>query len=251
MASTTLHAVSASRRDRSAERWLFTAIALAMIATSLASFLPSIAYPAGRRGPVSAIAVAHGLACFLWLLLFLVQSMLIATRHRSLHRIVGFGSVFLLVLMVPLSYETTILMVRRGFDLSGDLHIDHDPRGAVVFPLCNLLIFSVLAVTAIGFRSRPELHKRLILFANIELMPAPLAHFIGHAPWLAALPGAIVMVPISIFVLAAVARDLLDAGRVHPLTWALALLRIVSGPLEAGPIGTSAGWHNFVYWLAR
>jgi hypothetical protein len=67
---------------------------------------------------------------------------------------------------------------------------------------------------------------------------------------LAPLPGVIVMIPISIFVFAAVGRDLLVARRIHPLTWGLAILRMVSGFFEAGPIGSSVAWHHLLGWLA-
>jgi len=233
------------------ERWFFTGMALAMIATCLSAFLPSITHPAARRAALSVLAAAHGIVFLAWLLLFLIQSRLIATRHVAWHRRLGLASIVILALMIPLGYTTTIALVRRGYDLSGDLRIDHDPAYGAVFPLANLLIFSELAIAALVYRRRPEIHKRLMLFANIELMPAPLAHLIGHTPWLASLPAVIVMVPITAFVAASVARDLLVARRVHPLTWGLAILRMVSGPLEAGPIGTSAAWHHFVYWLAR
>jgi hypothetical protein len=236
---------------RTIERGFFTWMALAMIVTSLAAFLPSIARPAGRHAPLSTLAAAHGIVFLAWLLLFFVQSRLIATCRPALHRRLGYASVFILALMIPLAYTTTIAMVRRGFDLSGDLRIDHDPAYETVFALSNLFIFSVLAIAAVACRRRPEIHKRLMLFANIELMPAPLAHLIGHTPWLASQPAAIVMIPISIFVMAAIARDFAVAQRIHPLTWGLAALRILSGPLEAGPIGSSAAWHKFVYWLAR
>jgi len=122
---------------------------------------------------------------FAWLLLFLIQSRLIATRHVAWHRRLGLASVAILAWMIPLAYTATIAMVRRGYDLSGDLRIDRDPPHAIVFQLCNLLIFSALAIAALAYRRRPEIHKRLMLFANIELMPAPLAHLIGHTPWLA------------------------------------------------------------------
>ena len=141
-------------------------------------------------------------------------------------------------------------MVRRAFDLSGDLRINHDPLYESVFPFSNILILSVLVTTALAYRRRPEIHKRLMLFANIELMPAPLAHLIGHIPRLAALPPAIIMIPISMFVIAAGARDILLTKRVHPLTVGLGLLRLLSGPLEAGPIGSSAAWHHFANGLA-
>ena len=70
-------------------------------------------------------------------------------------------------------------MVRRGFDLSGDLRIEHDPLYEFVFPFGDLLLFTVLVTAAIAYRRQPELHKRLMLFANIALMGAPLAQTLG------------------------------------------------------------------------
>jgi hypothetical protein len=233
------------------ERWFFSSIAIAMLATSAAGFMPSLVRTGGRRALLSPLAAAHGIVFFAWLLIFLVQSSLVVSRHVALHRKLGLASVLVVALMIPLASATTAAMTRRGFDLSGDLRIDHDPLYESIFPFSNIFIFSVLVIAAIGYRRRPEIHKRLMLFANIELMPAPLAHFIGHTRWLASLPAAIVMIPISMFVIAAVARDLLSARRVHPLTWGLALLRLFSGPLEAGPIGSSAAWHDFASWLSR
>ena len=235
------------------QRWFLTGIALAMIGVAMAAFTPSLAYPAGRRAPLNLLVAAHGIVFFVWLLSFLVQCSLVATRHVAWHRRLGLAAILPLVLMIPLAWETTVAMLRRGFDLSNDLHLavsDNIYRDAV-FPFCNILIFSILVIAALAYRHRPEIHKRLMLFANIELMPAPLAHLIGPSPSLSRLPGAIVMVPISIFVLAAVGRDLLVTRRVHPLTWWLAALRVVSGPLEAGPIGSSVAWQHLAAWLAR
>ena len=251
MGATPYQITPRSQARGTVERWFFSWMALAMIVTSLAAFVPAIVHSSLRHAPLSPLAAAHGVVFFTWLLVFLVQSRLVATRHITLHRRLGLASVFILALMIPLAYTTTIAMVRRGFDLSGDLRIDRDPPYETVFALSNLLIFSVLAIAALACRREPDIHKRLMLFANVELMPAPFAHLIGHTPWLASQPAAIVMIPISVFVAAAIARDLLVARRIHVLTWGLAALRILSGPIEAGPIGSSAAWHKFVYWLAR
>jgi hypothetical protein len=253
MATAPYQTLSKPQKNALAERWFFTGMALAMIATSLAAFIPSIVHPAGRRAPLSPLAAAHGVVFFAWLLLFLVQSRLIATHRVAIHRRLGLASIVILALMIPLEYATTIAMVRRGYDLSGDVSvgINNEPVHQTVFPLANLLIFSALAIAALAFRRRPEIHRRLILFANIELMPAPLAHLIGHTPWLASLPPVIVTVPITVFVAAAVGRDLLVDRRIHALTWVLAIQRMVSGSLEAGPIGSSAAWRHFVQWPAR
>jgi hypothetical protein len=168
-------------------------MALVMIATSIAGFLPAIIEPATRRAPLTLLAEAHGIV-FMWLLLYLAQSLLIANRRVALHRRLGPTSVVLLALMIPLGFATTTAMVRRGFDLSGDQHVDPYPNGqtsvdaptASVFNLAALLPFIILAVAAIGYRRRPDVHKRLMLFANITLMTAPIAHLFGHIPstWL-------------------------------------------------------------------
>jgi hypothetical protein len=90
-----------------------------------------------------------------------------------------------------------------------------------------------------------------MLFANIVLMGAPLAHFIGHIPRLRALPGVIIMLPISAFLIAAVARDYWLARRVRVLTLGLAITLFLSGPVRAGLIAPSATWHRIVAWLVR
>jgi hypothetical protein len=251
MATTSYQASPELRQRVFVEHWFFSGIAIAMLAISTAGFMPSLVHTAGRRAPLSLLAAAHGIVFFAWLLIFLVQSRLVASRRVAPHRKLGLASVIVLALMIPLAYTTTFAMVRRAFDLSGDLRIDHDPLYESIFPFSNILIFSVLVIAALAYRRRPEIHKRFILFANIELMPAPLAHLIGHTPWLASLPAAIIMIPISMFVIAAVARDVLLARQVHPLTWGLALLRLFSGPFEAGPIGSSAAWHHFASWLSQ
>ena len=231
------------------ERWFFTSMALTMLAISVAAFAPSLIETSERRAPLTPLAAVHGMVFFVWLGIFLVQSRLIATDHTTVHRRMGIASCFVAATMLILGYLTFISMVRRGFDLSGDLKIETDPFGTLVFALTDLLLFAALFATAVFYRRRPEIHRRLILFANISLMGAPLAHFIGHNPRLAAMPP-IITLPISMFLVAAVARDYLLEKRVHPLTLGLALGLFLSGPMRAFVVGPSAWWHRFVGWLA-
>ena len=251
MATTTYQTLSKLRKTDLVDRWFFTGMALAMITVAVAGFLPSIVHTAGRRAPISPLAAAHGILFFAWLIIFLVQSRLIATGHVALHRRVGVAAAFVLAMMIPLGYATTAAMVRRGFDLSGDLRIDHDPRFESIFTFGSLLMFTVLAMAAIAYRRLPDIHKRLMLFANIALMTAPLAHLIGHTPRLAAMPGAIIMVPTSMFLIAAVARDYWLTRKVRPLTFGLAIAMFLSGPLQAALIGPSTAWHRIASWLVR
>jgi hypothetical protein len=241
-----------------AERWFFTSMAIVMLVVSLAGFMPAIANPGGRRAPLTLLAAAHGIVFLAWLLLFLAQSLLVATGRVGWHRRLGLTSVFLLAFIIPLTYTTTIDMVRRGFDLSGDQRVDPHPHvsgaldgsTAAVFNLSGLLIFAVLSIAALLYRRRPEIHKRLMLFANIELMGPPITHLIGHIPSLSLAPPA-VLAPFTLFLLAAVARDYLVAKRIHPLTSALAFALFAALPLQGAVIGPSAPWQDFVAWLAH
>lgn len=216
------------------KRWFFTGMALTMIAISIAGFMPAIVNPASRHAPITLLASAHGIVFFVWLTLYLAQSLLIATRRVSWHRRLGLTSIVVLALMIPLGFATTAAMVRRGFDLSGDQKIDpHPPAGSVsldvyfasVFNFGDLLMFSILAIGAICYRRRPEIHKRMMLFANIALMGAPIVHLFGHTPQLAPLlKPAIIAFAIAVLLLAGVARDYLVHKRIHPLTVVLAIV---------------------------
>src|SRR5271170_6054283 len=204
MAATSSQVSPVVRAQSFVERWYFTSMAIVMLAVSIAGFMPAIVHPAGRRAPLTLLAAAHGIVFFAWLLLFLAQSLLVATRRVGWHRRLGLTSIFLLALIIPLSYVTTVDMVRRGFDLSGDQHVDPHPQlvggldgyTASVFNFVGLLAFAILAIAAILYRRRPEIHKRLMLFANFELMGPPITHFIGHFPPLVLTP-ATVLVPFT------------------------------------------------------
>lgn len=239
-------------------RWYFAGLAITMMMLVLAGFVPSIVQPAGRRAPLSLLAAVHGVVYMAWILLFLAQSLLVATRKVSWHKRLGISAILILPIMIALGYATCVSMARRGFDLSGDLHVDLHPHGiyvdpamGVLFPLTDLVLFAVLAIAALFYRWRPAIHKRLMLFANIALMPAALAHLIGHSGTLANLPPLTIIAPILLLILSAVARDYFAERRVHPLTISLAVALLVSGPIRASLLGPSLAWHQFVAWLAR
>ncbi|HEV2133510.1 MAG TPA: hypothetical protein VGR47_04550 [Terracidiphilus sp.] len=258
MAISSLEAPSGPSQKTAIERWSYTGFALAMIAVSIVGFVPSLVSPEKRHAPLSLLAATHGLLFFAWQILFLTQSLLIATRRVSLHRRLDLTGVFLFIAMLALGSVTTVSMARRGFDLSGDLKILPqptpgfiDPIAGMLFPLTDLTMFAVLGAAALAFRRRREIHRRLMLFASIILVPAPLQHLIGHNPTLAAVQAPIIMIPIGMFLFAAVARDFLVERRVHPLTWTLAITMFASGPLRAFVLGPSPAWHRFAAWLIR
>jgi hypothetical protein len=238
-------------RSQRVDRWFYIAMAFATIITAVAGFGPSIVNTAGRKAPLTALVAIHGFVFMAWLLVFLTQTTLVATRRIAFHRRLGAGAALLSVPMILLGYMTALAMARRGFDLSGDINAQADPLFQLVFSLGDLVIFGTLLLAGYCYRHRSEIHKRLMLLATVGgLMPAPLAHFIGHVPWLRAM-GIIIVVPIALFLFAGAIYDRFSLGRMHPVSLWGALTIFVYDNLLAGVIGPSAAWHHFAAWLIR
>ena len=229
------------------EKWYFPAMAIIMIVIAITGFAPSIVDPSRRRAPLTPLVAVHGLLLLLWLILFLLQTVLVAARRVDLHRRMGIAAVALLTSLVPLSYMVTVQMLRRGFDLSGDQVKGPDPYFGSIFNFFSLVEFAVLAGIALAYRRRTEIHKRLMLFATMSLMGAPFTHLFGHYSLLSPLN---VLAGLALLFFSAVARDYLTARRIHPLTAALAMSMFLLLPIQA-MVGSTAAWHRFARWLAR
>ena len=227
-------------------------MAAACILFSVASFAPSIVNSGNRPGSFTGLTVAHGMTSFAWLLVFLVQTLLVRTGKVTLHRSLGTASMFLATAMVVLGYTTAIAMTRRGFDLSGDLDLNADPLGPVgqiIFSLLDITAFGILVAAGYGYRRRASVHKRLMLFATLAMLPAPFAHLFGHSPALRS-HGALVIVPFLVISLAASGTyDLIRFRRVHPVSLWLGITLFALDNLCAAVIGPSAAWQQFAAWL--
>lgn len=236
---------------RRTEGRFYICMALAAVATALAGFAPALYNPATRLAPLTWAVGIHGVIFSAWLALFLAQALLVFNRRVALHRTLGYVGSVLAIIMVVSGYFTTIAMGRRGFDLSGDLIGDiNDMPMLVLFQLGDILCFGLLVSFAILFRRRPDAHKRLMLLATVGgLMPAALAHIIGHSPFLRELPAVIIVIPYAMFVFAGAVHDRVTRGRMHPVSlWvALALFAFIN--LRAAVIGPSDTWREFASWL--
>lgn len=241
------------RKSRQNEDRFYGAMAAAVILTAVAGFAPSLLESSGRRAPVTPLVAVHGLLCLGWLILFAAQVALIAKRRIAVHRALGTASAALAVALMVVGYVTAIAMARRGSDLSGDLHVPPgNTADQLVFALGDLLTFAILLAAGYIYRRRAEVHKRLMLLATVGgLVPASLAHLIGHVPALNSLPGAIILLPMAVFFFAPAIFDRLSLGRFHPVSLWAAVGIFAWANLRAAVIGPSAAWHNLIGWLAR
>src|SRR5689334_8745775 len=116
-----------ARPRRAVERRFYIGMTVAMFVVVGIGFGPSIVNPATRIAPVTPLVAIHGAVYGAWLLVFLAQTTLVATRRVTAHRRLGTAAMLLVPIMVGLGYMTAIAMGRRGFELSGDIHVKGDP----------------------------------------------------------------------------------------------------------------------------
>jgi hypothetical protein len=105
-------------------------------------------------------------------------------------------------------------------------------------PILSMVVFSLLAFTAIALRRQPDVHKRLILLATISLLDAPIARWpfeiLQTSSWA-------LYVATDLFIVAAVLYDLATRGGVHrAYLWGGAV--IVAGQALRTPLGQTDAW---------
>jgi hypothetical protein len=115
----------------------------------------------------------HASAFTGWAIFVICQSALVRIRKVSWHRSIGWFGAGLAPVMVPLGVATAIVMAR--FDT-----IQLHQSGADAFlsvPFYDMIAFGVCIALAIYWRTKPELHRRLIFIATCGLMDAAFGRF--------------------------------------------------------------------------
>jgi hypothetical protein len=231
------------------DRRFFTAMAVAAIVTVFAGFAPSyylktVLGGAGVFGrPVlSPLLHVHGLVFTAWLVVFLVQTRLVAGRRIAAHRKLGYASLTLAAAMIAVGFSAAVDAARRGSSPPGG----PPPLVFMIIPMADLAIFATLVGAAVWFRNRGDIHKRLMLMATISIL----------TPAIARLPGVLTFGPLAFFALTDVfavvclVYDRVARGHVHPAFWWGAGLLLASQVGRLALSGTSA-WLALATWLTR
>jgi len=237
-------------RHASGTRFYPASVIVAMLFCGL-SFGPSMAVSSHRQNALTVLVVLHTLAVCGWLVLFLVQSLLAGQGKMALHRTLGTGSLLLAGVVVVLNYQTAIAMVRRGYDLSGDLGLRFDPLGGLWFPLLDTLLFAALFAGGWLCRRRPAAHKRLMLLTIFAgLIPAPIAHFVGHFSFIHN-KLAVTLLLLTAFLAASAAHDWIASRRIHPVSLWVPIAVFAIENTSAMFWLPSRTWHTLAAWLVR
>ncbi len=211
--------VSPGARDRK----FYTAMAIAMLFTALVGFsrtyflglLSGHAKTTTGRVPNFTVHV-HALLFMSWLVLFIVQTRLVATYRVKVHRKLGYFAVALAAAMILVGGRTAVEAARLGAVPPGA-----NPWNFIAIPFGDITTFAGFFLGAVLWRNHKDKHKRLMILASTCLMAAPLVR----------LPGVMLVSPLVayglmlLFPIAAAVYDWRSRGRVHPVYWwGLALL---------------------------
>lgn len=225
------------------DRIFYMGMAVALALTVLIGFGPTYylrvlsgGSPATVTGaPLNLVVHAHGALFTAWVVLFIVQTGLVARRRVAVHRRLGVAVGALALTMVVVGTLTAIDLAARGAAPPGI-----DPLSFLAIPFFDMVLFATFVSTALILRRNKEAHKRLMVLAYISIVVAAVAR----------LPGVLPLGPLAfyglafVFVVAAVIYDAASRGRVHPAyLWGGGLFA-VSVPLRLGLSGTSA-WRAF------
>ena len=247
--TTTLPAArSTSRATFSYDRLFYSGMALALALVVVAGFAPTYyaRFLSGgpsatiSGGPFSPLVHLHGALFTAWVLLFIVQTTLIASRRVSLHRKLGTVGALLAAAMVVAGTSLAISTAARGGAPPGI-----EPLAFLPIPLFDMVLFATFVTSAIVLKRDKEAHKRLMLLAYVSLVGAAAARLPGPPPGPFAFYGIAFL-----FVVAGALYDLFSRRRVHRVyLWGGALIA-VSVPTRL-VISSTGAWRAVAEFLTR
>ena len=194
-------------------RKFYVAMAAIMVLMIFVGFWPSYYGPL-LRGASEApwILHLHGAVYMGWMFLLVAQAVLAAQGKIRTHRSVGnFGIalgtiVFLLGILV--SFAAPVMTYNAG------TRTLDEAAGFLLIPLGDMALFGPLFFTAVAYRTKPELHKRLMFLATIAVAFA--AIFRMQALGLPLQAGLTMWFALPAI---GVIYDFRTRGNVHPVYW--------------------------------
>ena len=93
-----------TKRQHRVDRWFYISAGLFMVLLSVVGFGPSIIDQSRRNAPPTPLVIAHSVVTGAWLLLFLTQATLVATRRTAVHRRTGMIGPFLAVAVIVVAF---------------------------------------------------------------------------------------------------------------------------------------------------
>lgn len=152
-------------------RKYFATISATVLIFSIWGFSDNLFWDIGQPSNSDPKFVVHGLFCLAWMVIFFLQSMLVANRNVALHRKLGIAGI---IIAIGTLVSTVYLFaaIWKGWE------------NMAPFVKANRVLFSSFAICvfwAFYIRGKSAWHKRLMLVGTLFMMEPILSRVFGTA----------------------------------------------------------------------
>lgn len=231
---------SAATSRWATHRAFFTGLSLLMVLAVFVGFSRSYYLKELYGTPaLPTLFHVHGFLFTTWMAFLVVQTGLVATRRTPLHRRLGVAGGVLAAAMTLAAIAMTMDLARRSAAAPTDAGL-----AFTIVPFATVIVFPVLVGAALFYRRQPEVHKRLMLIATLELVTAGVARIPGAG----SMPLFFMLTDVGL--IAIFLYDVIARGRPHAATVWGGLFLIASQYVRV-TAGATAGWIAFARMLAQ
>ena len=166
---------------------------------------------AGSFPPAPPVVHLHGAVYFCWIILLVTQSLLVNTRRIALHRSLGLFGIALATLVIVMGSLITILGASTVVEPVGN--------HGIFLGITAVTGFGLLFTLAIRNTRRPDIHRRLILFAMLPILP-PGIHRLYMVPFgMETFPIVPMYMTLNAMAVAIIAHEWRTSGAIDKYTW--------------------------------
>ena len=195
--------------------------------------------------PLDTLVHWHSIVFSAWLVVFIVQTRLVAAHRVDLHMKLGIASLALALVVVGLGFATAAVKATIPRVHPSGL----TPPQFTIVGIMSLVMFAVFLALGIAFRRRAAFHKRFMVLAMIAVVSAAASRIVTQ---LGLREHWTYLVPIfpALFVVCCLAYDWSKQRVVHPAYAIGGAALIASWPLRL-MIGHSDWYQPVGEWIAR
>jgi hypothetical protein len=153
-------------------RYFFAGAAITMLMIMIAGFHPYYLRGEGMAGrkispQLATLVFVHGAAMTVWLMLFLVQSLLVPARKLRIHMKLGWGGVAVAFVAACSGFMLAVESVRPipAIPFWGMAY-----RQFLLVMLIEVVLFTLFVLAGVLYRKRPRIHKAMMLLASLSIL---------------------------------------------------------------------------------
>ena len=199
----------------------------------------------GSLAPLPPVVHLHGAFYFSWMLLLVVQAALVNARNVRLHMSLGmFGialgsGVFL--------FGALITIVSQGVS---NLNPSPVANTLAYLSVTAVASFGALFFLAIRNKGKPDVHKRLMLFSTINLLPPGINRLYAVVMGIEGVPLLATYLTLDALAIAMLANDWRTNGRIGAASWTGAAFVLVPQLLYPALVD-SAAFASFAFAIGE